>query len=187
MWTVEIGDTVLDPTRALDITRNIIGPNRSSVTIAFEQPQQLHRITDPEVGDNLFVVTALPPARGFINEQDFIEFHALASTQGVVVEPLADDVNVELAAGQDRVGRPGGLTLSASLQTLLHGSGLRPVMFNSQVWGFDREGILYRTPIAPHRSRRGRAGKQAARAAARSGALLSGARHVSRKPRASSM
>ena len=57
-----------------------------------------HRIADPEVGDKLFVVTALPPARGFINEQDFIEFRALASTQGVVIEPLADDINVDLAA-----------------------------------------------------------------------------------------
>ena len=136
----EIGDTVLDPTRrARSSRRNIIGPSRSSITIPFELPQQLHRIDDPEVGDNLFVVTALPPARGFINEQDFIEFHALASTQGVVVEPVADDINVDLTADKIVVGRPGGLTLSASLQTLLHGTGLRPVMFDSQVWGFDRE------------------------------------------------
>jgi tetratricopeptide (TPR) repeat protein len=140
VWTVGIGDIVLNPTRTLDITRNIIGPNRSNVTIALAEPQQLHRIADPEVGDDLFVVTALAPARGFVNEQDFIEFRALASVQGVVVEPLADDVNVELAPDKIVIGRPGGLTLSASLQSLLHGSGLRPVMFDSQIWGSDREG-----------------------------------------------
>jgi len=139
VWTVEIGDSVLRPTRALDITRNVIGPNRSSVTIPFDEPQRLHRLADPEVGDNLFVVTALAPARGFINEQDFIEFRALTSTQGVVIEPLADDINVDLAADKIVIGRPTGLTLSTSAQSLLRGSGLRPVMFDSQIWGFDRE------------------------------------------------
>ena len=138
-WTVTIGDTVVDPTRALDIARNIIGPNRASVSVSFAEPHRLHRIRDPEAGDDLLVVTGFAPARGFINEQDFIEFRALASTQGVVVEPLADDVNVEIAADKVVIGRPGGLTLSSSLQSVLHGSALHPTMFDAQVWGFDRQ------------------------------------------------
>ncbi len=143
VWTVEIGDSALDPTRALDISRNLIGPNRSSVTITLDAPQQVHRLVDPEVGDTLDVVTALPPARGFIDEQDFIEFRALASTQGVVIEPLADDLEVKLAPDKIVVSRPSGLTLSTSLQSLLRGSGLRPVMFDSQIWGFDRQGSYF--------------------------------------------
>ena len=139
VWTVQIGDSVIDPTRSLDITRNLIGPNRSNITIPFDAPQQLHRLADPEVGDTLLVVTALAPARGFINAQDFIEFRALASTQGVVIEPLADDVSVDLAADKIVISRPNGLTLSTSLQTLLRGSGLHPVMFDSQIWGQNRE------------------------------------------------
>jgi tetratricopeptide (TPR) repeat protein len=138
-WSVTIGDAVLEPTHALDLMRNMIGPNRSSVTIPFEQPHSLHRIRDPEVGDNILVVTAFAPARGVLKEQDFIEFRALASTQGVVVEPIADDLSVELAADKVMVSRPGGLTLSNSLQSVLHGSGLRPLMFDSQLWGFDRQ------------------------------------------------
>ena len=138
-WSVTVGDSVLEPTHALDLMRNMIGPNRSSVTIPFEQPHRLHRIRDPEVGDNILVVTAFAPARGVLKEQDFIEFRALASTQGVVVEPIADDLSVELAADKVMVSRPGGLTLSNSLQSVLHGSGLRPLMFDSQLWGFDRQ------------------------------------------------
>jgi hypothetical protein len=138
-WIVTIGDTMADPTRALDIARNMIGPNRASVAVSFEEPHQLHRIHDSGVGDDLFVVTGFAPARGFVNEQDFVEFRALASTQGVVVEPLADDVNVEIAPDKVVISRPGGLTLSSSLQSVLHGSALRPVMFDSQVWGFDRQ------------------------------------------------
>jgi hypothetical protein len=139
MWTVEIGDSVLEPSHALDITRNLIGANRSSVTIPFDGPQALHRLADPEAGDTLFVVTGFAPARGFIDSQDFVEFDALASTQGAVIEPIADDITVQLAPDKIVVGRPNGLTLSTSLQTLLHGSGLRPVMFDSQIWGFDRQ------------------------------------------------
>jgi hypothetical protein len=143
-WSLVIGDTAADPTHALDITRNLIGPTRASVTIVFDRPHQLHRLRDPEVGDDLLVVTGFGPARGFINEQDFVEFHALASTQGVVIEPLADDLHVELAADKVVIGRPGGLTLSASLQSVLHGTALHPVMFDAQVWGLDREAIYSR-------------------------------------------
>ena len=139
VWTVTVGDSVADPAHALEIERNMIGPNRSSVTIPFLEPHQLHRIDDADVGDQLFVVTAFPPARGFVNEQDFVEFRALGSTQGVVVEPLADDVNVELAPDKVVISRPGGLTLSSSLQRVLRGGGLRPVTFDSQLWGLDQQ------------------------------------------------
>jgi len=138
-WTVQIGEGAIDNKRALDITRNLIGPNRSSVTIPFDAPHRLHRIADPEAGDDLVVVTAFAPARGFVNSRDFVEFHVLASAEGVVVAPLADDVKVELAPDKVIVSRPAGLALSTSLQTLLRGSGLRPVMFDSQIWGFDQQ------------------------------------------------
>jgi len=138
-WTVQIGDSAIDSTRALAITRNLIGPNRSSLTIPFDSPHLVHRLDDPDAGDRLVVVTAFPPARGFVNERDFVEFHMLASAAGVVVDPLADDVKVELAPDKIIVSRPMGLALSTSLQSLLRGSGLRPVMFDSQLWGFDQQ------------------------------------------------
>jgi tetratricopeptide (TPR) repeat protein len=139
-WTVQIGDTAIDTTRSLTISRNLIGPNRSSVTIPFDSPHLVHRLDDPDAGDTLVVVTAFAPARGFVNGRDFVEFRMLASAEGVVVDPLADDVKVELAPDKIIVSRPMGLALSTSLQSLLRGSGLRPTMFDSQLWGFDQQG-----------------------------------------------
>ena len=136
---MQIGDSAIDSTRALTMTRNLIGPNRSSVTIPFDAPHLVHRLDDPDAGDTLMVVTAFAPARGFLNERDFVEFRMLASAEGVVVDPLADDVKVELAPDKIIVSRPMGLALSTSLQTLLRGSGLRPTMFDSQLWGFDQQ------------------------------------------------
>jgi tetratricopeptide (TPR) repeat protein len=140
VWTLEIGDSVLEPPHALEVTRNILISNRSNASIAFDEPQHVHRLTDPELGDKLLVVTGFAPERGFINTQEFIEFRALASTQGVVIEPLADDVEVNLAPDKIVVERPSGLTLSPGLQTLLHGRNARPLTFDSQIWGSDREG-----------------------------------------------
>jgi tetratricopeptide (TPR) repeat protein len=143
MWTLAIADSVLEPPHALEITRNMLSPNRSSVSIGFDEPQHLHRLTDPEAGDTLFVITGFAPARGFINPQDFIEFHALASTQGIVIEPIADDLTISLAADKVVIDRPSGLTLSPALQTLLHGRNSRPATFDSQMWGSDREGSYF--------------------------------------------
>ncbi len=138
-WTLTLGETVTDPTRALDITRNLVGQNRASVVVNFEHAHQLHRINDPDVGDALWVVTGLAPVRGFIDERHFVEFHALASTQGVVIAPLSDDLHVELSSDHIVIGRPGGLTLSSSLQGVQHGTALHPVMFDAEVWGLDRK------------------------------------------------
>jgi tetratricopeptide (TPR) repeat protein len=143
MWTIQIGDSVLEPSRALELARNMIGPNRASITIAFDEPQQVHRIQDPQTGNMLFVVTGFAPVRGFLSEHDFVEFRALASTQGIAIEPLADDLAIKLAADKVVVDRPAGLTLSPSLQTLLHGPN-RPVTFDSQTWGSDRQGSYMR-------------------------------------------
>ncbi len=137
-WTVEIGDAAREPAHALDLSRNLVGPNRASISVELNAAQALHRVTDPEAGDQLIVVTALAPVRGLIHAQDFIEFRALASEQGVAIEPLADDLNVALAPDKVVVSRPSGLTLSSTLQARLRDNVLRPRTFDAQVWGADR-------------------------------------------------
>jgi hypothetical protein len=139
-WTLEIGDQVAAPTHALDLDRSLVGTNRSTMSIPLEAPHALHRITDPEARDQLLVVTAFPPARGVIHKQTFVEFRALATQQGIAIEPVADDINMALSPGKIIISRPGGLTLSSSLQSLLRGSGLHPLTFDPQLWGFDRKG-----------------------------------------------
>jgi tetratricopeptide (TPR) repeat protein len=138
-WIVSIGDVMLSPTRALDVARDMMGQGRASIAIAFSEPHQLHRLHDGEVGDDLLVITGFPPARGFIEERDFVEFRALASTQGVAIEPIADDLSVKLAADKIVVGRPAGLTLSSSLRSVSRGDGLRPALFDSRLWDFNRQ------------------------------------------------
>lgn len=145
-WIVSIGDTVVDPTRPLGIARSIIGPGRSSVTVPFEEPRQLHRIADPEIGDTVLVVTALGPARGLLKTQDFVEFRALATSHGVAIQPFADDLTTELAVDKVVITRPGGMTLSGATSVAPGAPAsarntpvYRPLMFDTQTWGFDRQ------------------------------------------------
>lgn len=138
-WIVKIDDTIAEPTRPLGIARNVVGSARATATIPFEQPHKLFRVADPDIGDTLLVVTALAPARGFLKGQDFVEFRLVASTQGVVVQPIADDVGVDLSADKIVISRPAGLTLSGSVMAERNSAAFRPVVFDAQLWGFDKQ------------------------------------------------
>jgi tetratricopeptide (TPR) repeat protein len=137
-WTVTIGDIALEPTRPLGLIRNT-GGARATAIVPFEDPQTLYRLTDPDAGDTLFVVTGLGPARGLLKGQELVEFNALPTTQGVVIQPLADDITVELAGDKVVVGRPNGLTLSAASPIFRRAGGARPVVFDATQWGQDQE------------------------------------------------
>ena len=140
MWSVTVGESVQEPTKPVGISRNIVGPSRTSVTIPFDDPRRLHRLADPDIGDTLFVVTGLGPTRGFIKTHDLVEFRALASTHGVVIQPYADDLNIELSVDKIVLNRPTGLTLSDGGQQPGRRTGVsRAVTFDSQLWGVDRQ------------------------------------------------
>ena len=115
-WVVNIGSQITDPIRALAVTRNGTASSQAGVMIAMAGPRALHRLDDPEAGDALLVVTALAPARGFVNGRDFVEFRVLPSAQGIVVQPLADDLSLELSPDRVSLTRPNGLTLSGFAQ-----------------------------------------------------------------------
>ena len=148
-WTVVVGDMMLEPTQPLSVLRVVQPGGRASATIPFDQPGQLHRIADEDVGDTLLVVTALGPARGFLKPQEFVEFGTLVSTHGVVLQPRADDVTAEVSNDKIVVTRPGGLVLSRGRGSMAEpvraANDSRPPVPNlftldPQKWGFDREG-----------------------------------------------
>ena len=143
-WTVTIGDTVLEPTQPLSIVRAMQTQGRTSVAVPFQEPHKLHRLADAEVGDTLLVVTASGPTRGFVKAQDFVEFNTLASTHGIVVQPLADDVMVELGADKVVIARPSGLAVSSAAARPAGSDagrriGAAQTPLDPQIWGFDKE------------------------------------------------
>ena len=151
-WTVVVGDTMLEPTQPLGLVRVTQGGARASVTVPFDAPSQLHRLADAEIGDTLLVVTALGPARGFLKPQEFVEFNALVSTHGVVIQPRADDVVAEVSNDKvvgDAAGGPHTSSAGARMTAAAPGhankdargaAGTGLFVLDPQTWGFDREG-----------------------------------------------
>jgi Tfp pilus assembly protein PilF len=139
-WVVKIADTTTASIQPLGIARSIVGKNRASIAIPFESPRAIHSIKDPDIGDRLLVITALAPARGFLKVQDFVELHVLPSVHGVTIQPVADDVTAELSVDKISIGRPAGLSLSATaLGQQQVAVSFRAFTFDTQLWGFDRD------------------------------------------------
>jgi tetratricopeptide (TPR) repeat protein len=142
-WIATIGDTVTTPTQPLTITRTLVGKNRASISVAIDRPAALHNLRDPEIGDRLMVVTALAPVRGLLKPQHFVELRALATTQGIAVQPIADDVTAQVEADRITIGRPGGLSISsAGTDQSPDDKGLASLpslAFDTQVWDADRQ------------------------------------------------
>jgi len=137
-WVINIADAVVTPAQPLAVMRNV-GTPRPSAHVPFDQPARVHRLQDPGIGDTLFVATAKGPARGIAKAQDFVDFRALVSAHGVVVQPVADDLRMELAADRIIIGRPNGLTLTSAAPLGQRNGIQRAVMFDAQQWGFDRQ------------------------------------------------
>ena len=113
-WALTFADMQQTTLQPLQAVRDLSDPARASVKVQLPGPGALHRLRDPEAGDTLMVVTAMPPARGFIKRQDFVEFSLLELLHGVVVQPNSDDVTAEIGADKVVLSRPGGLTLSSA-------------------------------------------------------------------------
>jgi tetratricopeptide (TPR) repeat protein len=140
-WNITLGPEVIEPSRPLALNRSRTSASRSSISVLLDDPRDLYRIEDPEAGDTLLVATALAPARGFVKAQDFVEFRVLPSTHGVVIQPLADDLNAEPAPDKLIISRPAGLTLSAAQGSGRGGGGpaMQRQVLDTQTWGFDRQ------------------------------------------------
>jgi hypothetical protein len=139
-WTLMVGDTALAPSQPLSAVRNIADAAHANVQVPLARPGLKHRVPDPDAGDMLDIITALPPARGFIRRQDFVEFSLLESIHGVVVQLNSDDVGVEANSDKVVLTRPGGLTLSPIDAAPQRASTAARPIFDVGQWRKDQEG-----------------------------------------------
>jgi hypothetical protein len=142
-WTVIFADAMQTPTQPLVAIRNIADPTLANVSLPLPKAGLLHRLMDPDAGDALMVVTAMPPARGFIKRQDFVEMSLLETIHGVAIHPNSDDVTAELATDKIILGKPGGLTLSPADKGGERAStAVRPI-FDLGEWRKNQEGSFF--------------------------------------------
>lgn len=139
-WSVTFADTRQSPSQPLAAVRNIVDRSQANVSVPLSSPGLLHRLTDPDAGDALTVVTALPPARGFLRRQDFVEFSFMETIHGVVAQLNADEVTVNVGPDAVTLTRPGGLTLSAADASPQRAATVARPIFDVGRWRADQEG-----------------------------------------------
>jgi tetratricopeptide (TPR) repeat protein len=133
-WLLTLADRIQATPLPLMISRNITDPALANIAIPFANPGQLHKLTDPDAGDTLYVVTALRPVRGFIKRQDLVDLSLLESAHGIAVKANSDEVGVEVGSDKVIVGKKGGLTLSpVDISAERAPTAVRPI-FSPEGW-----------------------------------------------------
>ena len=139
-WVLSLADMYVTPTAPVSLKRGLRADGRSKLSIQFARASSIHRIKDPEVGDQLIVVTGFGPQRGMVKPQGFVEFSMLKTSHGLAVQPLTDDIRVRLLEEEVLITRSGGLTLSSSRLSELNDAtsgftdGARPGFIDYKRW-----------------------------------------------------
>lgn len=133
-WLLTLADKIQSTPLPLMMSRNITDPALANIAIPFANPGQLHKLTDPDAGDMLYVVTGQRPVRGFIKRQDLVDLSLLESAHGIAIRPNSDEVGVEVGADKVILGKKGGLTLSpVDISAERAPTAVRPV-FSPEAW-----------------------------------------------------
>ena len=124
---------------AIGFVRNDDAPNGAYLTTLVPGALRAIPMTDPNVGDNLIVIPAIP-GRGMIEQKSYVDFNAIPTAAGLVIAPLADDLAVAVNQSRIRIGRPNGLVLEANIAAVaqspsdLARPGEGPTFINFNAW-----------------------------------------------------
>lgn len=110
-WTIEFRD------RQISSLANVIKPiisdetlSGSQLSVRVEDPDQVLVFSDPDVGDNIQVLTTnLATNDNIIEPQSYPEFSVLESTAGLAVQIESDAVNLQHSETEGLVSKAGGI------------------------------------------------------------------------------
>ena len=112
-WIVLLGPAVIEPAQPLFLGRSTQPDGKAFAELVAEGLGTVQVLDHPHVGDTLYVVPMLGPARGALARQDLVEFSLLSSTHGVVVRPKVDELEAVVEDGTRLLlSREQGLSLS---------------------------------------------------------------------------
>ncbi|WP_425607347.1 hypothetical protein [Roseibium sediminicola] len=111
-WSLVIGDLILEPSRPLQLERNVRGDGGSVLRVLYQDPQNIRQVTDPFVGDAISLVTGFGPPRGLLKPQTFVDLDALSSAQGIAIVSKSDGVKMKILGDDVIIEKEGGLALS---------------------------------------------------------------------------
>ncbi len=111
-WVLSLGDIILKPGAQLKLGKKQTGQGLFEIVVDMVGAANVHQIRDPEVGDVLEVVTAFPPSLSLTRSISFVEFNALRSIHGLVIQPLHENILLRLEGEKAIISSKKGLIVS---------------------------------------------------------------------------
>jgi tetratricopeptide (TPR) repeat protein len=132
-WVVDLRPQAMRPDVALTVGTQQSSPQGPRVFVLAEGVGRTIVARDPEVGDLLFMVPLTPLSRGIEAERRYSQFNLLGSVQGLVVQPLIDELEVRIL--------PDGVAITASKLSGLEVSKPLPGKTNEELVGRRGDGL----------------------------------------------
>ena len=93
-WIIDLRDQPLQAQTPLPVNAQPESPVGARVFIPVPEPGRPIPVTDPNVGDNFVVVPVIPLGQGVGLDHQFPQFKIQLAAQGVVINPVIDDLRV---------------------------------------------------------------------------------------------
>ncbi len=113
-WRILLGETAFGDTQNINLIPDLHDPEQARIFAKLPSANLVHRIVDPEVGDEVLVVTAFGPPQGLISSRKYIDFLALPSAHGLAFQPISEDLEVSTHEGMVFVDKVGGLSVTGA-------------------------------------------------------------------------
>ena len=113
-WLIDLVPEPVAPSARIEVRREPEAPLGPRVFLPIPDATGRIAVTDPEVGDALYVVPVGSP-RGVIADRGFAEFAILATAQGAAIIPRADGIAVRPVRNGVEITGAEGLSLSKAV------------------------------------------------------------------------
>ena len=114
-WSLDLGEDAGRPAAPIEPQRSTDERGQTIVAVPLPGLTGIHWLEAGPAGLPVAVATATGPTRLTPKPYQFVEFGLLPTSQGLAVQPHADDVAVRAGTEQVRIGRSGGLHVSLDI------------------------------------------------------------------------
>ncbi len=106
-WIIDFAPRQMAPQAALEVNAQPNSPVGARVFIAVPEPGRPIAIADPNIGDNFVVVPVIPLGQAVGRQFTFPQFSIQPAAQGVVINPVIDDLRVRALRQGVEIGSSG--------------------------------------------------------------------------------
>ncbi|WNJ99068.1 hypothetical protein L2D14_14490 [Thalassospiraceae bacterium LMO-JJ14] len=106
-WVIDFAPRPMAPQAALEVTAQPDSPVGARVFVAVPEPGRPIAISDPNIGDNFVVVPVIPLGQAVGRKFTFPQFSIQPAAQGIVINPVIDDLRVRSLRQGAEIGSSG--------------------------------------------------------------------------------